>query len=175
VIHHLSGIYRLNIYTLAFNKNDFVYDLERIKYQFADNPPNLVVISHASNVCGVIAPIADICSLAKKKDAVTVIDMCQTMGLVDTNLGNCNIDYAVFAGHKTLYAPFGVAGFICGENAQVKPLMFGGTGTDSASRILSDTVPERYEVGSPNIMAIAGLNAALKWLRKIGIENIYIT
>jgi cysteine desulfurase family protein len=174
VFHHLSEKYKLNVYTLTLHKDKLVYDLERIKYQFADNPPNLVVVSHASNVCGVVAPITEICSAAKEKGAVTVVDMCQTMGLVDTDLGNRDVDYAVFAGHKTLYAPFGVAGFICSDDAQAKPLMFGGTGVDSASRTLPDTVPERYEIGSPNIMAIAGLNAALKWSREIGVDNIYL-
>jgi selenocysteine lyase/cysteine desulfurase len=117
--------------------------------------------------------IAEISALSKQYRAINVIDMCQTMGLIDTDLSSTNIDYAVFAGHKTLYAPFGIAGFICTEDITLGPLMFGGTGIDSASRILPDTVPERYEVGSPNIMAIAGLNAALKWSRIIGIENIF--
>jgi cysteine desulfurase family protein len=172
-LHHIGESKRLNVIPLAVEKTRFIYDLEKIKYQFADNVPNLVVVSHASNVCGVIAPIAEICVLAKHHNATTVIDMCQTMGLVATDLSNTNIDFAIYAGHKTLYAPLGVAGFICSSDAQLEPLMFGGTGIDSASRTLPDTVPERYEVGSPNIMAIAGLNAALKWSENIGIDEIY--
>jgi cysteine desulfurase family protein len=171
-LHHINGNKRLNVIRLAVDKADFIYDLEKIKYQFADNTPNLVVVSHASNVCGVIAPIAEICALAKYHRAATVIDMCQTMGLINTDLSDTNIDYAVYAGHKTLYAPLGIAGFICASDAKLRPLMFGGTGVDSANRTLPDTVPERYEVGSPNIMAIAGLNAALKWSKNIGIDKI---
>jgi cysteine desulfurase family protein len=175
-LHHMSESISMKVITLAFDKEGYTYDLEKIKYQFADNPPSLVVVSHASNVCGVLAPIAEIFSVAKRYyDSVTVVDMCQTMGLVDTDLGGSNTDYAVFAGHKMLYAPFGVAGFICSADSKLKPLLFGGTGIDSASRTLPDTVPERFEVGSPNIMAIAGLNASLKWLHEIGIDNIYRT
>jgi selenocysteine lyase/cysteine desulfurase len=163
------------VITLAVDKASFIYDLEKIKYQFAETPPNLVVVSHASNVCGVIAPVAEIAALAKRHGAVFVIDMCQTMGLVDTDLSGSDVDYAVFAGHKTLYAPLGVAGFVCSAETELKPLMFGGTGVDSASRALPETVPERFEVGSPNVMAIAGLNAALKWSKGTGINSIFKT
>ncbi|AII59478.1 cysteine desulfurase [Dehalococcoides mccartyi CG4] len=175
VLHYIGEQKHLNIKELELDRTNFLYDVEKIKYRFADNPPNLVIVSHASNVCGVIAPIKEIFALSKQYDVVNVVDMCQTMGLIDTDLSETNVDFAVFAGHKTLYGPFGIAGFICSSNANIKPLMFGGTGIDSASRTLPNTVPERYEVGSPNITAIAGLNAALKWINKVGIENILET
>jgi cysteine desulfurase family protein len=173
MLHHLRTLYRLNVITLEVDKASLIYDLERIKYQFVDKPPHLVVVSHASNVCGVVAPIFEICHLAKQKHARTVIDMAQTMGLIDTDLSTEDIDYAVFAGHKTLYAPLGIAGFVCAEDAELDPLLFGGTGVDSANPSLPATIPERYEVGSPNVMAIAGLNAALKWATGIGIKDIF--
>lgn len=172
-LYNRSQAERLNIVTLAFDKEQFAYDLEKIKYQFSDCPPSLVVISHASNVCGVLAPITEIFELAKRYQSSTVVDMCQTMGLVDVDLSTAYADYAIFAGHKTLYAPFGVAGFICSADSELQPLLFGGTGVDSASRTLPETIPERFEVGSLNIMAIAGLNAALKWIYSVGIENIF--
>lgn len=111
--------------------------------------------------------------MAKQHHAVTIIDMCQTAGLVDTDLSSSNIDFAVFAGHKTLYGPFGVAGFICSETSKLSPLLFGGTGVDSANQELPKTFPERYEVASPNIQAISGLYAALQWIKKTGIAEIY--
>jgi len=173
VLHHLRGFYDLNIRTLAVDKRTLTYDLEKIKYQFAVDKPNIVVISHASNVCGVIAPIRDICELSKSHNAVNVIDMAQTAGLIDTDLSSSIYDFTVFAGHKTLYAPFGVAGFICTGDIKPNPLLFGGTGIDSANQGLPTTIPEIYEVGSPNIMSIAGLNAALKWLAETEIESVY--
>jgi len=173
VLHHLCSIYKLNVFTLAFDKERFEYDLNGIKTQFADKTPNVVVVSHASNVCGVIAPIAEIAFLSKKYDAVNIVDMCQTAGLLNVDLSLDTIDYAVFAGHKTLYAPFGVAGFVCLPDVCLKPMLFGGTGVDSANQALPNTLPERYEVGSPNIMAIAGLYSALHWIEKTGITEIY--
>ena len=173
-INHLKQVYNITVHTLAFDKNDGIYELEKIEKQFCADKPDAVIISHASNVCGVIAPIVEICSLSKKYDAVNIIDMCQTMGLINCNLNNDNIDYAVFAAHKTLYGAIGLGGFICRHNTKLEPLIYGGTGIDSANLNLPDTIPERYEVGSPNISAIAGLNASLKWIDAIGKDNIYI-
>lgn len=174
VINYLKSIYQIKVQTLIVDKKTLTYDLEKIKYQFAKDKPNIVVMSHASNVCGVIAPIKEICEMSKEFGAVNVIDMAQTAGLIDTDLSSNVFDFTVFAGHKTLYAPFGVAGFICNGDIKPKPLLYGGTGIDSANQSLPDTIPERYEVASPNIMAIAGFHAALKWIAEIGIGNVYI-
>ena len=173
VVNHLNQVFTLNVFELAFDKSAFTYDIEKIKYQFVECKPDVVIISHASNVCGVLAPIAEVCALSKSYGGENVIDMCQTMGLIDTNLNNENIDYAVFAAHKTLYGSLGLGGFICKKNAKPEPLLYGGTGIDSANPLLPGTLPERYEVGSPNVPAIAGLNAALKWITKQGIQEIY--
>ena len=173
VLNYLQGLYKLNILTLAVNEKELIYDLEKIKYQFAENKPNIVIMSHASNVFGVVAPIYDICMMSRQYGSINVIDMCQTAGLIDTDLSSNIYDFVVFAGHKTLYATFGIAGFICNGDIKLKPLIYGGTGIDSANPNVPDTIPDRYEVGSQNIVAIAGLNAALNWIKKTGIDRIY--
>jgi cysteine desulfurase family protein len=175
VLHYLSKTFRIKIETLSFDKQKFRYDTDLISEQFAKIKPNVVIVSHASNVCGVIAPIQEICGLSKAYKAINIIDMCQTMGLLDTDLSSENIDFAVFAGHKTLYAPFGVAGFICSRNINLIPLLYGGTGIDSANLEPPQSIPEKFEVGSLNIAAIAGLNASLHWIRETTIKTIYDT
>lgn len=173
VLYQLQTIYKINIKFLTVDKCNLNYDLERIKYDFQENKPNVVVISHASNVCGLIAPIMDICNLAKEYDAATVIDMAQTAGLIPCDLSSISADYIIFAAHKTLYGSFGLGGIIMKSGSILKPLLYGGTGIDSASRGMPTTVPEKFEAGSHNIQAIAALNASLKWINTIGIENIY--
>ena len=175
VVTYLSTIYKLNVQTLAFDKNQFAYDLEKIRFQFASKKPNVVIMSHASNVFGIVAPIKEICLLSKQYDATNIIDMCQTAGLIDTDLSNENIDFAIFAGHKTLYGPLGIAGFVCSDQTKLMPLIYGGTGVDSRNQSMPDSIPERYEAASPNIHAISGLYAALDWIKKSGIDNIYKT
>ena len=170
VFHFLSNTKKVNIHILSFDKDLSIYDIDGIKNQFNTSKPDVVVISHASNVCGMVAPIAEICALSKSYGAINVIDMCQTMGLTDTNLNNENIDYAVFAAHKTLYGSLGLGGFICKSDAILEPLLYGGTGIDSANQSMPKYLPSRFEVGSQNIVAIAGLNAALKWLMAKSIK-----
>ena len=152
---------------------DLGYDLERIRFQFDDIKPDLVIISQASNVIGLVAPIEEIFAIAKEYKAYTVADMSQSAGLVDTNVGlNC-FDFAVFAGHKTIYGPTGISGFMMNPAVVLEPVLFGGTGFESANQNMPMSLPERYEMGTGNIAGIAGLNAALKWLEKQGIGNIW--
>ncbi len=172
-LYYLRDKFNLKIIELCVNKENITYDLEKIKYQFQENKPNVVIVSHASNVCGVIAPIADIFYLSKRYKAINIVDMSQTAGLIDTNLIDSFADFAIFAGHKTLYGPFGISGFVLLNDIELEPLIYGGTGLESANPFMPEQIPIRFEAGSQNILSIAGLNASLKWIFKIGIKNIF--
>ncbi|MDB2127503.1 aminotransferase class V-fold PLP-dependent enzyme [Enterocloster clostridioformis] len=161
----------IHLYELTVNAK-LQYDLERIKYQFDNNKPDLVVVSHASNVIGLVAPVEDIFALAKEYDSFTVADMSQSAGLVDCNVGLSTFDFAVFAGHKTLYGPTGISGFVMNPEIKLPSVLYGGTGTESANQDMPESIPERFEMGTLNISGIAGLNAALKWNNDIGLDEI---
>lgn len=171
-LNKIAKDYKIIIKYFEPDKNTLKYDLKTIKTQISQDKPKMVILNHASNSFGFIFPINEVCEIAHQYGAKTVIDMSQTAGLIETNITS-NIDYLIFAGHKTLYAPLGIAGFLINKNDNLKPFIFGGTGIDSANLNMPITIPERLEAGSPNIMAIAGLNASLKWINKIGIKNIY--
>lgn len=171
-LHHFEEAGSISVHQLAVSC-DMKYDLDRIRYQFESEHPDLVIISHGSNVFGLIAPVTEICSLAKNFDATTVIDMAQTAGLIDCNIGLNVFDFAVFAGHKTLYGPTGISGFVMDPTINLPPVIFGGTGFESANQNMPQSLPERYEMGTMNISGIAGLNAALKWGLDQGIEVIW--
>lgn len=171
-LHHFEEAGIISVHQLAVSC-DMKYDLDRIRYQFESEHPDLVIISHGSNVFGLIAPVTEICSLAKNFDATTVIDMAQTAGLIDCNIGLNVFDFAVFAGHKTLYGPTGISGFVMDPTINLPPVIFGGTGFESANQNMPQSLPERYEMGTMNISGIAGLNAALKWGLDQGIEVIW--
>ena len=172
-LFHLKDRYSLKIKRLAFNREKIEYDLEQIKADFKEENPDVVICSHSSNVFGIVAPVEKIVEESKKYGAFNFIDMCQTAGLIDLNVGNENIDAIVFAGHKTLYGPLGVSGVVMKKDIDLKPLIYGGTGVESANQNMPDIFPIKYEGGSHNILALSGLNASLKWLKNIGIENIY--
>ena len=154
-------------------KQSLAYDIERIRYQFDAVKPDMLIVSHASNVLGLVAPVEELCSLAKEYEAYTLIDMSQTAGLVDLQVGLNTIDFAVFAGHKTLYGPTGISGFVMKPDIEMPAVIFGGTGFESANQDMPQSLPERYEMGTGNIVGIAGLNAALKWLAEEGLDKIW--
>ena len=100
-------------------------------------------------------------------------DMAQTAGLVDCNVGLDTFDFAVFAGHKTLYGPTGISGFVMNPSIKLPAVMFGGTGYESANQNMPESLPEKFEMGTLNIAGIAGLNAALGWIHNITVGELW--
>ncbi len=170
-LHHFEGENTVEVFELTVSR-DLQYDLDAIKRQFSDHKPDVLIMSHASNVCGLVAPVEALSVMAKENGAVVIVDMAQTAGLIPCNIGLETIDFAVFAGHKTLYGPTGISGFIMNPDVTLKPVFFGGTGYDSANQDMPSSLPERFEMGTMNSSGIAGLNAALRWIDQTGIEVI---
>lgn len=170
-LHSYEKTNQIKIIELVVNSN-LTYDLQRIQFQFDEVKPDFVIVSHASNVIGLIAPVEEIFTLAKKYGAVTLIDMAQTAGLVDCDIGKDIFDFAVFAGHKTLLGPTGISGFVMNPSIKLVPVFFGGTGFDSANQDMPDSLPERFEFGTLNSVGLAGLNASAKWILQQGITNL---
>ena len=171
-LHHYEKNHGIMVRQLAVSEN-LEYDLEKIGYQFDDVKPDFVIVSHASNVIGLVAPVEEIFTLAKRYQAVTLADMAQTAGLVDCNIGMGVFDFAVFAGHKTLYGPTGISGFVMEPSIKLPSVFFGGTGYDSANQDMPESLPEKYEMGTLNIAGAAGLNAALKWIQEQTIGHLW--
>ncbi|MDO4187987.1 MAG: aminotransferase class V-fold PLP-dependent enzyme [Lachnospiraceae bacterium] len=170
-LHHFEDYNEITVTQLSVEK-DLKYDIEKIRYQFDAVKPDLVIVSHASNTIGLVAPVEDIFSLAKKYGATTLVDMAQTAGVVDCNVGLTTFDFAVFAGHKTLYGPTGISGFIMNPAIRLPAVIFGGTGYESANQDMPESIPEKYEMGTLNISGVAGLNAALDWIQRTTIEEL---
>lgn len=172
VLHHFEQLGQITVNEIAVSET-LEYDMTRIRYQFDAVRPDFVILSHASNVIGLVAPVEEIFALAKEFGARTLVDMAQTAGLVDLKVGLETIDYAVFAGHKTLLGPTGISGFVMNPTVNLPPVLYGGTGFDSDNQNMPDSLPEKYEMGTLNIAGVAGMNAALKWIKEQTIEWLY--
>lgn len=162
VLESLKKSEQIKVSVLPIDES-FQYDFELINQQFQESKPEMIILSHGSNVCGFLNPVEKLCEIAKSFNAITILDMAQTAGLVPLNVGNNNIDFAVFAGHKTLLGPFGISGFVKNKTTKLPTFLFGGTGVESANQDMPEEMPYKYEMGSHNIQAIAGLHEALKW------------
>lgn len=137
-------------------------DLEKMKYEFIKDKPEAVFCTHVSNVTGYILPVEEIFEESKKYDCINILDSAQSLGLVEINANLINADIIAFAGHKTLYGPLGIGGFINISGTPLDVFICGGTGSDSLNLEMPAGKESRYEASSYNIVAIAGLNAALK-------------
>lgn len=139
-------------------------DMLQLRYEFSVHAPSFVFMTHVSNVTGYILPVEKIAAEAKKYNAIVTIDGSQALGLVPFDMAASLADFYVFAGHKTLYGPFGVGGFFMKNRMKLDTFIAGGTGSDSLNVRMPDEGSTRYEPASPNVVAAAGLLAAVKVL-----------
>ena len=135
----------------------------------------LVIITHASNVCGTILPISEVAEIAHKVGALLLVDAAQTAGVLPINMEEMGIDLLAFTGHKELQGPTGIGGLVIGnrvEISQMEPLIAGGTGSRSEYDEQPEFLPDKFEGGTPNLVGIAGLGAGIKWINSRGISEI---
>ena len=151
---------------LPLKEDTLEIDIDKTEYLFHKKKPDIVIMNVISNVTGYRLPIEAVFELSKKFEAVTVADAAQAVGLIDIDARKFFADFICFAGHKTLYGPFGIGGFVISNNIALRQVLTGGTGSNSLALAMPIQAPERYEAASPNIVAIAGLNASLKVLNQ---------
>lgn len=169
-LYSFAKRYGFEIYELPLTSGMGI-NLELMKDMFSFTKPDLVCLTHVSNVTGYVLPIKEISAIAKSFGAEVLIDASQSAGLLSVDMSD--VDYLVFAGHKTLYGPFGAAGIILGRDTKLLPYLSGGTGSDSLRLDMPLTIPNMYEPGSMNISAIGGLGAALDFIGDYGTTNIF--
>ena len=133
-----------------------------------------VVMTHASNVCGTILPIAEVGAFCRTHGLRFFVDCAQTAGVCPIDMEKMKIDALAFTGHKGLLGPQGIGGFILkkGLEAELDPLLSGGTGSLSHTESLPEFMPDRFEPGTMNLPGILGLRAGLLWLEHTGINNV---
>lgn len=131
-----------------------------------------IVCTHASNLVGNVLDVKKIGQIAKKHNLVFIVDASQSAGVFPIDMQDMNIDIICFTGHKGLLGPQGTGGLCVREGINVRPLKVGGSGVNTFSKTQPEAMPTILEAGTLNGHAIAGLNAALDYLKEEGIENI---
>ena len=134
----------------------------------------LVVLSHASNVTGVIQPTDRIGDLAREHEAFFLIDAAQTAGQLPINVESLQADLLAAPGHKGLLGPLGSGILYVGPRAeeQLIPMRQGGTGSESESDRQPEALPERMEAGNLNVPGIVGLAAGVEYLLEKDVSAI---
>ena len=133
----------------------------------------MVVCTMASNICSASLPIARIGSLCRRMGIRLVVDGAQAAGARDIDMERMGIDVLCLPGHKGLLGPQGTGLLILGAGVTLDTLMEGGNGMDSLLGDMSTEAPERYEAGTLQTPAIAGLRAGLEYVKSVGTEEIF--
>ncbi|MGB6104711.1 MAG: cysteine desulfurase [Pusillimonas sp.] len=135
----------------------------------------LVGIVHISNALGTINPVADMTRMAHEAGALVLVDGAQAVAhqVVDVQAIDC--DFYVFSGHK-LYGPTGIGALYARYEVlkNMPPWQGGGDmiHTVSFERSTYADVPQRFEAGTPNIAGVVGMDAAIRYLLDVGLDNI---
>ena len=149
--------------------------LENVKKSITNNT-KVISIAHVTNVVGDTRPIKEIIDYAHSKNILVVVDGAQSVAHMKIDVQKLDIDFLVFSGHKML-GPTGVGVLYGKENLlnNMHPIIFGGGMNASfqfdGTRIYND-IPTLFEAGTPNIAGVIGLGEAIKYLNKIGMDNI---
>lgn len=136
----------------------------------------LVVIAHASNVCGTVQPVKEIAQRVHAHGfALLLLDAAQTAGSVEIDMTELGVDLLAFSGHKGLMGPPGTGGLVLGPHVDARSmgtLIQGGTGSHSEHEEQPEHLPDKFESGTPNATGIAGLDAGVRWVLKQGVSAL---
>ncbi len=135
----------------------------------------LLSITHISNVLGTINPVKEIVDIAHNAGVPVLIDGAQGISHALVDVKKIGADFYAFSGHK-IYAPMGI-GVLYGRETWLRrlpPYQFGGEMIDQVSfeKTTFNVLPYKYEAGTPNVEGALGLETALQYISKIGMENI---
>lgn len=132
----------------------------------------MIVCTHGSNLTGNLTDIRRVGEIARSHGLLFVVDASQTAGVFPIRVEEMKIDVLCFTGHKGLLGPQGTGGMYVREGVIIRPLKTGGSGVQTYSRTHPSQMPTALEAGTLNAHGLAGLDAALDYLKDTGINVI---
>lgn len=159
--------------SLSFLDFDENYDL---KYQ--DLPSLLrkntkyLVVNSASNLLGNVNNLDRLYDFAKENKLIMIVDLAQSLGLVDIDIRKYENSLFAFTGHKSLYGLSGTGGLIKNGDFPFKQVLSGGSGINSFAKTMPESFPQVFEPGTPNFIGQIALRAGIDYILDQGIEKI---
>ncbi|MDH3218463.1 MAG: aminotransferase class V-fold PLP-dependent enzyme [Gammaproteobacteria bacterium] len=137
---------------------------------------NYIAVTGASNVSGAITPLADVARMVHAVGAFLIVDASQMIAHAPVSMNDADIDVLVFSGHK-IYAPGSPGAVIAKIDLlhAIKPAELGGGMVNDvyiAEYMPTETLPDREEAGTPNIVGAIMLGAVLDLLHRVGMDRI---
>jgi cysteine desulfurase / selenocysteine lyase len=144
-------------------------------YQYLEQKPRLVAFTHMSNVLGTINPAKEMIAAAHAVGSITLVDAAQSVPHLPVNVQDLDADFLAFSAHK-MCGPTGI-GVLYGKDKLLNampPFMGGG---DMIKKVTlrgfsANTLPHKFEAGTPAIAEAIGFGAAVDYLNRVGMESI---
>ncbi len=145
------------------------------KFLEDEEETKLVSLSHMSNVLGTVYPAKEIIKMAHEKKVPVVIDGAQSVPHLHTDVQDLDCDFLAFSAHKML-GPTGVGILYVKKEIleHMPPFITGGDMIKEVHKenTVFNELPYKFEGGTPNIADVIGFNAAIEYLKRIGMENV---
>lgn len=166
----LRPLYQLEAAGASFDVVSSEVLTGRLNYQeFAEKlrpETKAVICNHASNVTGNLLDLEWVKTFCAEHKLYLIIDVSQTAGVVPIDLSDGKIAAACFTGHKSLYGPQGTGGVCLLKDLPLEPVLTGGDGMQSFSKVQPKELPTLLEAGTLNIPGLAGLAASVQWVKE---------
>jgi cysteine desulfurase family protein len=147
-------------------------DLDFVEDKLKSGKVKLLATTMASNVIGEILPSIELGKLANRYGAIYLVDAAQSAGVIPVNVVDLKADMLSIAGHKGLFGPPGAGALYVRKGIPLRTLTEGGTGKDSGKHSMSGRFPSNYEVGTHNLLSIAGMTAGIRWIQQTGLDEL---
>lgn len=143
--------------------------------ELLEQRPAIVAVAHISNALGTVNPVKEMVRMAHRSQIPVLVDGAQSIAHQSIDVQDIDCDFFVFSGHK-VYAPMGV-GVLYGKEhwlQKMPPYQFGGEMVDQVGfdQTSFNVLPFKFEAGTPNVGAVLALETALRYLDKLGMENV---
>lgn len=131
-----------------------------------------LVVNSASNLLGNVNDLDRLYDFAKENELIMIVDLAQSLGLVDIDIGKYENSLFAFTGHKSLYGLSGTGGLIKNGSFSFKQVFSGGSGINSFDKSMPASFPQIFEPGTPNFVGQIALKAGIDYILDEGIDKI---
>ena len=172
---NISKKYGVKLEEIKIDNNGF-FDLDKIDKIAKNKNTKLITLSHVLYNNGAIMPVEEVGKIAKKQNMLYSIDAAQSVGTINVDVKKIGCDFLAFPGFKWICGPPGIGIFYCKKESaeMLTPKYIGGESAiiTKEKNLVYTGSPQKFQTGFRNYVGIAGLVSSLKYIQRLGVNNI---
>jgi len=172
---NISKKYGVKLEETKIDNNGF-FDIDKIDKIAKNKNTKLITLSHVLYNNGAIMPVEEVGKIAKKQNMLYSIDAAQSIGTINVDVKKIGCDFLAFPGFKWICGPPGIGIFYCKKESaeMLTPKYIGGESAiiTKEKNLVYTSSPQKFQTGFRNYVGIAGLVSSLKYIQRLGINNI---